>query len=139
MNSSDLPVRPDPGRKNNLVDSSPGGKSNQVDFSPYERRQTDDADDAGNTEPHAHHPGVPGGGPALRSPEDPPAHALAGLGHERIQEGAQGGGGGRPPRRGAGPGPGGDDPKGRMTFAQHLDELRSRLLRSIVALLAAVT
>src|SRR5688500_5085225 len=111
MNPSDLPVRPEA-----------GGENKPFDFSPHEWRPHDP--DAGNLEPGPHHPGGRGGAAAVRSPEDPASDALRGIGAERVQEGPQGGRGSLAPD-----GPDGGEAQVRMTFVQHLDELRTRLLR----------
>src|ERR1043165_8859234 len=101
---------------------------------PDERRQDDP--DAGHDERDPRPAAGALRAAAVRRPEDPRADALGGVGPERVQEGPQGrrvgapGAAGRPDRA---------DLDVRMTVAQHLDELRSRLLRSIVALSLAVT
>src|SRR5262245_48499498 len=116
MNTSDLPVRPE-------------GDDERRIHGP----------DAGDDERDAHHPGRAGGAAAVRSPEDPAADALGGLGAQRVQEGIAGGSE-RLARRSASSSAAAEpELEARMTIVQHLDELRTRLLRSIWALLIAVT
>src|SRR5262245_39646629 len=107
---------------------------------PEEERRRHDPD-ARHDERHSHHPAGPGGPAPVRSEEDPPADALGGLRFEPVQAGAEGRAGGLAQRSasGAAPSAPGDDPEVRMTIVQHLDELRTRILRSLVALLATVT
>src|SRR3954469_4598183 len=101
---------------------------------PDERRS--DAPDAGRPERDPRDPGGRGGAVALRSAEDSRTGPLAGQRNERVQAG--------PPRRRAGPpsvaraeASRDDVRQVRMTLVEHLDELRTRLLRCVGVLLVA--